>query len=307
LTSQASRRKTAREQRAAELRAAQARAERRRRLLLAGGAIGLVLAVVLALVIANAAGVGDSETTTQQADGPREESQVARAVTSVPADVLDQVGVGGAQAAPRRIDAPALTADGKHKVLYVGAEFCPFCAAERWPVVVALSRFGTWTGLSTSSSASDDVFPNTPTLTFSGAEYSSDYLAFAGYETATNEKVNGQYAPLDELSADDQKIVDTYNRPPYTAGTPGGIPFLDLGGEYVSSGASYSPELLAGKTHDQVADALDDPEDPIAQAVGGSANVLTAALCELTDGEPAEVCTAPGVTTAAKALAGAQE
>ncbi len=31
---------------------------------------------------------------------------------------------------------------GKPEVLFVGAEFCPFCAAERWPLIVALSRFG---------------------------------------------------------------------------------------------------------------------------------------------------------------------
>jgi hypothetical protein len=299
--------KSAARERAAALRAAQARAERRRRLLLAGGAIGLVVAVVLALVIANAAGVGDSETTNASPPGSQDESQIIEAVTSVPANVLDEVGVGGAQSAPRRIDAPALTADGKPKVLYVGAEFCPFCAAERWPVVVALSRFGTWSDLSTSESASDDVFPNTPTLTFSGAGYRSDYLAFTGVETATNEKVNGQYEPLDQLSPADQKVVDTYNRPPYTAGTPGGIPFLDLGGTYVSSGSSYSPQLLAGKTHKEVANALDNPEDPIAQAIDGSANVLTAALCELTGGEPADVCTAPGVEAAATALEQAQQ
>jgi hypothetical protein len=231
---------------------------------------------------------------------------VVETVTSVPPAVLDEVGAGTAQSAPRRIDAPALTADGKPRVLYVGAEFCPFCAAERWPVVVALSRFGTWSDLSTTVSASDDVFPSTPTLTFSGSEFTSDHLAFTGVETATNERVDGQYAPLDELSPEDRKVVETYNRPPYTNGTPGGIPFLDLGGEYVSSGASYSPELLAGKTHSEVADALGTPDDPIAQAVDGSANILTAALCELTGGEPADVCTSTGVAAGAKALAEAQ-
>lgn len=115
--------------------------------------------------------------------------------------MLDEVGAGDVQALPAKVDAPALTADGKSKVLYVGAEFCPFCAAQRWPVVVALSRFGTWTGLGQTTSASDDVFPETATLSFHGAIYTSDYLSFTGVETSGRTKVNGQYAPLDEPSA----------------------------------------------------------------------------------------------------------
>ena len=60
---------------------------------------------------------------------------------------------------PASIDAPALTADGKPEVLYVGAEYCPFCAAERWPVVVALSRFGTWSGLSATDVGREGCVP----------------------------------------------------------------------------------------------------------------------------------------------------
>ena len=40
-----------------------------------------------------------------------------------------------------------LTADGKPLVLYVGAEYCPYCAAERCAMVQALSRFGTFSNL----------------------------------------------------------------------------------------------------------------------------------------------------------------
>jgi hypothetical protein len=302
--------KAAARERVAAMRAEQARVARRRRLLLAGGSIGLVLVVVLALVLASVAGLGgddDETTTTSRGEGGAAQARAVEAVTSVPAAVLDEVGVGTVQVTPKPVDTPALTEDGKPKVLYVGAEFCPFCASQRWPLAVALSRFGTWSDLSTSRSASDDVFPDTPTLSFSGAGYTSDHLAFTGYETATNEKVGGRYAPLDRLSAEDQEIFDTYNRPPYTEGSPGGIPFLDLGGRYVSGGASVSPELLAGKTPSQVAAALDDPDDPVAKAVNGSANVLTAALCELTGGEPADVCTSAGVTAAQPLLRRAAE
>jgi hypothetical protein len=298
--------KTARQERAAALRVAQAQAERRRRVLLASGVIGLVLLVVVALVIAKAAGLGSGGSTASPPDSGGTGAGVIKAVTNVPAATLDKVGVGTAQAAPSRIQAPALNDNGKPKVLYVGAEYCPFCAAERWAVVVALSRFGTWSGLGATTSASNDVYPNTPTLSFHGATYTSDYLSFTGVETQTNKLVNGSYEPLDPLSAADQKTFDTYNRPPYTAGSAGGIPFVDIAGRYVTSGASYSPEVLAGKSRAQIAAALAKSGTPIAQAVDGSANVLTAALCDATGGKPAPVCTAPGVMAAASALAKAQ-
>ena len=227
---------------------------------------------------------------------------MVRAVTGVPAATLDKVGAGSVQAVPRKVDAPALTSGGKPKVLYVGAEYCPFCAAQRWPVVVALSRFGTWAGLGQTTSASDDVYPDTSTLSFHGATYASDYLSFTGVETTDRTKVK-VVRKLDQLTAADSTTFQTYDQPPYITGSAGSIPFLDLGGSYVSSGASFDPQLLAGMSHRQVAAALADPTSPVAKAVDGSANVLTAALCEVTGQQPAAVCTAPGVAAAAKTLA----
>ncbi len=39
----------------------------------------------------------------------------------------------------------------------MGAEYCPFCAAQRWAMVNAFSRFGTFTGLTTTHSSSTDT------------------------------------------------------------------------------------------------------------------------------------------------------
>ena len=44
------------------------------------------------------------------------------------------------------------------------------------------------------------------------------------------------------------------------------------------------------------------PSSPIAKQVLGAANMMTAAICELTGGQPANVCTAPGVAAAAATL-----
>ena len=166
--------KVAARERVAAMRAEQARAARRRRVLLAGGSIGVVVVLLVALVVAKAAGLGCSggsggSGSTTSAQPAAASTAVVRAVTGVPAATLDKVGAGSVQAVPRKVDAPALTSGGKPKVLYVGAEYCPFCAAQRWPVVVALSRFGTWSGLGQTTSASDDVYPDTSTLSFHGA------------------------------------------------------------------------------------------------------------------------------------------
>src|ERR1700721_1365736 len=61
--------------------------------------------------------------------------------------------------APTVVYGNPLSSGGKPEVLYVGTEFCPYCMAESWPLIVALSRFGQFTGLRTSRSPS---FENVP-------------------------------------------------------------------------------------------------------------------------------------------------
>jgi hypothetical protein len=285
----------------AQLRREEARRERRRRLLLAGAVVAAVLIVVVAVV---AIGLSTRPSSGSGSASSSASTQVAKAVSSVPASTLDTIGAGSIKAGPAKISAPALTDAGKPQVLYVGAEYCPYCAAQRWPLTVALSRFGTWSHLGQTHSATADVFPDTPTLSFHGASLDSQYLSFTGVETTSNKPQGGSYAPLDKLTGAEQKIVDTYNRPPYTSGAAGSIPFVDLAGKYVSSGASYSPQLLAGKSHAQVAAALTDPSSAIAQAVDGTADVYTAALCRVTGQKPANVCTSQAVTKASAALGG---
>ena len=180
--------------------------------------------------------------------------------------------------------AEAITADGKPRVLYVGAEYCPFCAAERWAMVAALSRFGTFSNLGITSSSASDTDPNTATLSFHGATYTSDSLSFTGYETTTNQQqADGSYPTLDTPSTADKALVTKYDAPPFvTPDSKGSIPFVDIGGKYVISGASYDPAMLAGKTHQQIADAMADPTSDIAKAIDGTANVITAAICQIT-------------------------
>jgi hypothetical protein len=285
--------------RVAQMRAEQQRIERRRKLMVAVGSVAVVLVLVGALVGAKLAGVGSAKSAKTTA--------AARSLTTALASAsagLEPLGAGSATNLPSAIKAPALTAVGKPRVLYVGAEYCPFCAAQRWAVAVALGRFGTWSELGQTSSSASDVYPNTPTLSFHRATLTSSYVSFTGVETTTNQPLTGGgYQPLDTLSPSDAALVQKFNAAPYVpTASAGSIPFIDIGGAYVSSGASLSPQLLASKTQAQVAAALHDPKDPIAQAIGGAANAITAAVCRATTGQPAAVCTAPGVQAAAGKL-----
>lgn len=252
---------------------------------------GVVVVVIgLALVAAVASG-SKSEQKTKVAPA----ALVAK-VTSLPVSVFNTVGAGSATRAPKAISAPALTAGGKPLVLYLGAEYCPFCAAERWPMVIALSRFGSFSGLGLTHSSSTDTFPNTATFSFHGASYRSRWIAFTGVETETNERQGDGYAPLDRLTAQQQQLFATYDAPPYTTErATGGIPFIDFGGKFLVNGATYDPSVLTGKSADDIADALSDPTTAISKGAVGAANTLTAAMCSLTGNQPASVCTDPTI------------
>jgi thiol-disulfide isomerase/thioredoxin len=279
----------------------EAEAARKRRVMTSFVAVGLIAVVLIAIVVAKLA-LGSSTSGSASSNAG---TAVTKAVASVPSATFDKIGSGGVKAGPRPIKggAPALQQGGKPKVLYMGAEYCPYCAAERWAVATALSRFGSFQNLGQTHSSSADVYPSTPTLSFHGATYSSKYLAFSGYELQSNVRSGTSYATLDTPPAEDKALFQKYDAPPYvSAQTAGSIPFIDFGGKYMIQGASYSPDLLKGMTHQQVADALHDPSSPVAKSVVGTANLITAVLCRQTGNQPGNVCSSSGVTAAASQL-----
>lgn len=282
-----------------QMQAAAARKERVRRLAIAGTAGAVVVVVIVVLVVLKLTGAGTPSNNPAAAGGnAAQTAKVVSLIESVPKSTLDKVGPGTVSNPPKAITAPKLTADGKPRVLYVGAEYCPYCAATRWGIVQALSRFGAWSGLGLTSSTANDVYPNTPTLTFHGSSYSSQYLAFTGVET--KDRAGN---PLETLSAADSAVFEKYDSPPYVPEQGKlGIPFLDLGGSYMSSGTAYNPGILKGMTHVQIAHAMSNPSSPVAEAIDGEANIYTAAICSLTGNQPGAVCSAPGVKAAKSAL-----
>ena len=280
------RQKTARAKIAAQQEAAR-RAEIRRRMLIVGGSVVVVIAIVVALVVVKAL----AHKPAPGSAAGRSNAPAAAALSNVPASTLDQVGKGalGTSSFPNpliKITGSPLTAGGKPEILYMGAEYCPFCATERWAIAVALSRFGTLSGLHFIHSDPNDTPASIPTLTFYKSGYSSKYVTFTPVEMQKIDK-----SPLQAPTSAQQAIFNKYDSPPYVTSGAGAIPFIDIGGKYVISGASYSYTLLQGKTWGQIAAALHDPSTPIAQGADGTANYLTAAICKLTGNQPASACT----------------
>jgi thiol-disulfide isomerase/thioredoxin len=287
--------------RIAQQRAAQAaakKAQERRRRVVVVVSVTVVVALVAAGALALSGLFGATGSASASGASGSLPSTVEKAVMNVPVSDLNAVGAGTASVAPAAMSAPALKADGKPEVLYIGAEFCPYCAAERWPMAVALSRFGRFTGLGETASSSTDVYPSTQTLSFEGAHYSSPTIDFVGKEIE-----NAQGQPLDKLTSAQQKLFDTYDAPPYTSSAgKGGIPFVDIGGRYLVSEVAYDPQILQGKSRAQIAAALSDPTSTIGSSIDGAANAITAAICKVTANAPSGVCDAPGVVAAAKTL-----
>lgn len=246
---------------------------------------------IAGVVVAVAAVIGFFVLTSRSSPGaaepsPATNSAVVGKVTSIPPSVFDAVG-GGSQAIQSLKAAPAgdtlKGASGKPVVLYIGAEYCPYCASQRWSLIAALSRFGTFSGLGLSSSSSKDVFPNTPTFTFREASYTSDVVELQAVETSDRDQ-----RPLRNPDATQQRSMDRFD-------TGGSIPYLSIADRYYINGAAFSPDVLAGKSWDDIAAALRDPTTPISKAVVGTADRFSAAICAVTQQQPAAVCASPSV------------
>jgi len=279
-------------------------------------AVGLVVVVVAALVIIKVTSGGPAKTPSSSTFQPINPG-VMTELTTIPASVFNTVGITSPIAAvdpPQSVSKqPALVATNSAgasvpEVLYMGAEYCPYCAAQRWATIIALSRFGTWSGLGNMSSYSNDVYPNTPTFTFIKAKYKSQYLVFKSVEEYTNylDTAGTYYAKLQTPTSGEVALISKYDQPKYikglTAAEAESIPFIDYGNQFLVAGASYSPSTLTGSSRNEIAGALSNASSPITDAIITSANYQTAALCKLTNNQPGDVCMSSGVQTAAKAM-----
>jgi Domain of unknown function (DUF929) len=194
---------------------------------------------------------------------------------------------------PSAVNGRPLTSGGKPEVLYVGDEYCPYCEAESWPLIVALSRFGEFSGLRTSRSPLFEDIPPIDGWTFYGSSYTSRYLAFAPVETRSNALVKPKadpgnpksYRTLQRLTAAEQAVMGEYDEARQT-------PFIDFGGTATQLGAGVEPDVLAGMTWSQIAADLRRPATTAGLAILFSVSTLTSELCQLTHDRPAAACPA---------------
>jgi hypothetical protein len=169
--------------------------------------VTVVLAVVVALVAVKLTST-PARLVASESQAP---SVVVRQVTTVPAAVLARVSPGQAVTPLQMVktSGPPLTIGAKPAIVFVSEESCPFCAAERWSVAVALSHFGTWSHLGTTTSSATDVYPNTATLSFRTAHYQSTELTLRTTELADNAG-----RPLQAQTPLDTRLIDAFDVPP---------------------------------------------------------------------------------------------
>jgi hypothetical protein len=178
----------------------------------------------------------------------------------------------GAHRVSRR---PELEASGKPEVLFVGMESCVFCAVERWGLVIALSRFGTFTNLQLGESQTTAV-PVVQSFTFARARYESPYVSLVAVELsgdASRSKLTAAQSSL--FRALDPKRI---------------APLVDVANRSRDVGAAEQAGLIGGASWLRLAGSLRNARSAAGQAIAATAEVLTAEICRATGGAPASVC-----------------
>jgi hypothetical protein len=274
---------TAREK-AAAARAEQRRQEQRRRGIVILSSV-VAVAVVAAAIAVVAITHKSSKKNNVTGDRTTATAAVVSAVTSVSDASLEKVGAGTVNVIPTKVTGePALASGGEPELLYIGAEFCPYCAVERWSLAIALSKFGTLSNLGMVHSAADDG--NYASLDFLNTTYTSKYLTFTSVE---NEDRN--HATLQKLTTAQNALWNKLDN-----NSPG-FPFISFGNKVAfTTSAPLDPSVLGTLTQAQIASQLNDPSSAVAKTILGGANVDIAAICLMTGNKPASVCSSTAVT-----------
>lgn len=223
---------------------------------------------------------------------------VLQQVTGVSQATWEGIGTGGVSNPLKSASnqPPLKGPNGHPEFFYVGGEYCPYCAAERWAMVNALSRFGTFKNLSQIISAESHI----STFSFYRSSYTSNYIDFVPVEVNNNQlDASGRAGSLQNLTSAQQQTFNTYDNAPYfSAQSALAFPFMDIGNRYLAQGGSFQPTVLLDSSQNtlswqDIASSLSNPSSPIAQNILGTANYLTAAICSQTNQQPGNVCSSP--------------
>jgi len=213
-------------------------------------------------------------------------------LTGVSNSTLAAVGVPSGVISPATISGSTLTLNGKPEILYIGGDYCPYCAIERWSLIIALSRFGQFSGLTYMLSSSTDVNANSPTFSFSNATYTSSRIAFVGVEEYGSDPT----VVVQPLTTTQQSLISQYDTCSAN-GQSGGIPFIDIANKYAINCGAQSVLDISNKNWTDITTVLDTPGNNIAQLIDGAANTLISAICNVT-GQTTYPCNQPYANTA---------
>ena len=217
-------------------------------------------------------------------------TQQAMSQLNISSGISNRLGAGAVSGLPEIINASPLANGTKPEILYIGAEYCPFCAVTRWGMIIALMRFGSFSNLHymLSNTTNEPELPGIPTFTFYNSTYTSKYISFVAVETETNTE-----KPLQQMTSSQSAIFSKYN-------PTGDIPFIDFGNASIENGAPISPQILLGQGWNATLANLTHTNTSVSEAIVGSADVFTAQICRITDMTPASVCSQPYVNTILK-------
>jgi hypothetical protein len=266
----------------------------------AWGAVVVILVGVTALLVYT---LTDTPTTLQVVHRVETAPDVLRTLASEPVVTFDSVGVTAPDTGltpPTVVSGqPPMYSQEKPDVLFVGSEYCPFCAAERWPLILALSRFGTFSLLHDMESSTASVFPGLQSFSFFGASYTSPYLTFTGIEIYSDvPATNGVFTKISTLTSGQQALVAHYQ----SAGGAGTYPLVDIDNVMVSTTSGFSPAAILRVARPTIVSDLKNATTASSRAIVASANYLSAGICVATHQNPASICSSKGVRAAALAL-----
>ena len=266
---------------------------RRRRILWASLAVVIVAVIVVAYLVAQS-----FNNPYDAYIGKPVSSQLFQGLAGMNSSTLAAVGAGSAQAPSPTTGSP-LASGSKPLILYVGGEFCPYCAVTRWSMIIALSKFGSFSGLEYMLSSASDTNPNSPTFTFANSTYTSQYIAFVGVE----EYGRGGLSDVRQtLTANQSSLVSQYD-------PGGGVPFIDFANSYLINGVAGGMANLdlENMNWTQVYDQLFIPGSQTAQAIIGEANYMISTICSIDGNQPSTVCSQSFSTLALAAPTAALE
>ena len=257
-------------------------ARKRNRRLLYGSVVVAVIGLVLVFVLIYQAATNDPYS---KYIGQPVATGVLKEVTGVSDSTLAAVGEPSGVSPPAKVTGTELTSNGLPEVLYVGAEYCPYCAIERWSLIMALSHFGTFKGIYYMQSSSTDVNPNTPTFTFINSTYTSKYIAFVPVE-----EYNRAKASLTNLTTTQSNLFTQYDVCAADSSASDGFPFVDIANTYAVNCGAQSALDISNENWTTIASQLNDSSSSTAQLIDGAANTLISAICNVDGGQPTSVC-----------------